>query len=90
MAHKIRSVMGLRDDLYILENEIELDDGFFETVYIHRNTSELLKRGRSSQRQTTVLVRDESKELELTEQNKKYAHRKRMGFIKMKVVTGGF
>jgi hypothetical protein len=33
---------------------------------------------------------DESKEVELTEQNKKYAHRKRMGFIKMKVLTGGF
>jgi hypothetical protein len=32
MANKIRSVMGLRDDLYTLRNEIELDDGFFETV----------------------------------------------------------
>ena len=32
MLHKIRSVMGLRDDEYSLDNEIELDDGFFETV----------------------------------------------------------
>jgi hypothetical protein len=61
MAHKIRSVMGLRDDLYALENEIELDDGFFETVDIHRNTSEPPKRVRGSQRQTTVLVMADSK-----------------------------
>jgi hypothetical protein len=66
----------LLDDLYTLENEIELDNGFFETVDIHRNTSELLKRGRGSQGQTTVLVMAESKEVELTEQNTKYAHRK--------------
>ena len=33
MAHKIRSVMGLRDDLYTLSNEIELDNGFFELTH---------------------------------------------------------
>ena len=40
MAHKIRSVMGLRDNLYTLGNEIELDDGFFETVHINRDHDE--------------------------------------------------
>jgi len=90
MAHKIRSVMGLRDDIYTLGNEIELDDGFFETVDIRRDLSEPLKRGRGSQRQTTVLVMAESQEVELTERNKKYAHQKKLGFLKMKVITGGF
>jgi hypothetical protein len=90
MAHKIRSVMGLRDDRYMLGNEIELDDGFFETVDIHRDSNEPLKRGRGSQRQTTVLVMAESREVELTELNKKYKHQKKLGFLKMKVITGGF
>ena len=36
MVHKRSSVMGLRDNLYALGNEIELDDGFFETVDINR------------------------------------------------------
>ncbi len=90
MAHKIRSVMGLRDDLYKLGNEIELDDGFFETVDIGRDMNEPLKRGRGSQRQTTVLVMAESREVELTERNKKYKYRKKLGFLKMKVITGGF
>jgi DNA-binding XRE family transcriptional regulator len=90
MAHKIRSVMGLRDDLYKLGNEIELDDGFFETVDITRDMNKPLKRGRGSQRQTTVLVMAESREVELTERNKKYKHRKKLGFLKMKVITGGF
>jgi hypothetical protein len=90
MAHKIRSVMGLRDDLYTLGKDIELDDGFFEPVDIHRDLSEPLKRGRGSQRQTKVLVMAESQEVELTARNKKYAHQKKLGFIKMKVITGGF
>lgn len=90
MAHKIRSVMGLRDDRYTLGNVIELDDGFFETVDIRRDPSEPLKRGRGSQRQTTVLVMAESQEVEVNDRNKKYAHQKKLGFVKMKVITGGF
>jgi len=90
MAHKIRSVMGLRNNLYTLGNEIELDDGFFETVDINRDHDEPLKRGRGSQRQTTVLVMAESKDVELTQLNKKYKDQKKFGFLKMKVISGGF
>jgi len=90
MAHKIRSVMGLRDDCYVLNNEVELDDGFFETVSIHRNSEEPLKRGRGSQRQTTVLVMAESIEVDKTELNEKYKHNKKLGFLKMKVISKGF
>jgi len=32
MMHKIRSVLGLRDDGHTLTYAIELDEGFFETV----------------------------------------------------------
>jgi len=32
MLHKLRLVMGYRDSNYTLEGEVELDEGFFETV----------------------------------------------------------
>lgn len=90
MLHKIRSVMGLRDNEYNLSNEIELDDGFFETVSINRKKNEPLKRGKGSQKQTTVLVMAESKEVDNEQLNKKYQCNKKLGFVKMKVIQGGF
>lgn len=55
MMHKIRSVMGLRDDKYELEGVVELDDAFFKT---HSDDKKGLatKRGRGSQEQSKVLV----------------------------------
>lgn len=90
MLHKIRSIMGLRDSEYKLTNEIELDDGFFETVSINRKKEEPLKRGKGSQKQTTVLVMAESKEVLDGTLNKKYQCNKKLGFVKMKVIQGGF
>ena len=37
--------MGFRDEIYTLEGEVEIDDGFFETVSITRYRNEKLKRG---------------------------------------------
>lgn len=90
MLHKIRSVMGLRDNQYQLKNAVELDDGFFETVCISRDKDQPLKRGRGSQRQTTVLVMAEYIEVEDSLLSEKYKHNKKLGFIKMKVIKGGF
>jgi len=90
MLHKLRSVMGLRDDEYLLTNEVELDDGFFETVSINSKKAEKLKRGRGSQRQTTVLVMAESQEVDSETVSKKYKHNKTFRFLKMKVINGGF
>ena len=86
MLHKLRSVMGLRDNQYKLEQEIELDEGFFETVSITRDKSEPLKRGRGSQRQTTVLVSIESKDAEDDHNPKKHGKKKKVGYLKMKVI----
>ena len=68
--------MGLRDDRYHLNNEVELDDGFFETVSFTRDKKESLKRGRRSQRQTTVPVLAESKEMDVSLPNAKYKQTK--------------
>ena len=50
MMHKLRAVMGLRDDKYILTTAIELDEGFFETVKPNVSKEEKLKRGRGIER----------------------------------------
>jgi hypothetical protein len=86
MLHKIRSVMGLRDDIYMLEGEVEIDDGFFETVSITRDRNEKLKRGRGSQRQTAVFVCVESKTITDQKVSAKYQKKKKLGFLKMKVL----
>ena len=61
MMHKIRLVMGKRDDLYKLDSEIEADESYYSTRYIQEENEftgqkEDLKRGKGSQRKTGVLV----------------------------------
>jgi transposase-like protein len=85
MLHKLRAVMGIRDEEYQLEGENELDDGFFETVSIlHKN--EKLKRGRGSQKQTKVLVATESTKIYDPHLLTKYNKDRKLGFVKMKVI----
>ncbi|WP_103864966.1 IS1595 family transposase [Aquimarina sp. I32.4] len=86
MVHKLRSVMGLRDEQYELGEEIELDEVFFETVSITRDKTEPLKRGRGSQRQSTVLVAAESRVEEQNYNPKKHRTKKRVGYLKMMVI----
>lgn len=86
MMHKLRLVMGIRDQNYTLSNEVELDEGFFETVSITRDKEEPIKRGKGSQRQTTVLVSVESETITDDEIIKKYKIKKKVGYLKMKVI----
>jgi len=84
MMHKIRSVMGLRDDTHTLTDAIELDEGFFETVDRDRDREEPNKRGRGSQKQTTVLVMVESKDS--PDNKNKNGPGKKVKYLKMKVI----
>jgi len=86
MMHKIRLGMGIRDERYTLSQEIELDEGFFETVSKTRDKEEPLKRGRGSQRQTTVLAGIESTESDILNSSEQPKSGKKAGFLKMKVI----
>ena len=86
MMHKLRLVMGMRDENYTLSNEVELDEGFFETVSITRDKTEPLKRGKGSQKQTTVLVSVESETITDDKIIEKYKIKKKVGYLKMKVI----
>lgn len=83
MMHKIRSVMGLRDDQYLLKGGIEIDEGYFESVNLRQDSGET-KRGRGSEKQTKVLVMVESRES--NGDDKKGKPSKKVGFLKMKVI----
>ncbi len=84
MLHKLRIVMGERDEKYQLEGQIELDEGFFSTLTPDEEKEKPLKRGRGSQKKTKVLVMAESKVV-AGERTRKGKQRK-VGYIKMQVI----
>ena len=81
---QVRSVMGLGDDTHQLTGAIELNEGFFETVDPGRDKDDPKKRGRGSQRQTTVPVMVGSRH----NPDNRNRHRpdKKVKYLKMKVI----
>jgi transposase-like protein len=90
MMHKLRSVMGQRDDRYQLSGNFELDEGFFEKVILDKEKREEvkengLKRGRGSERQAKVLVMIESDKV-LDHDAAKHEKDKACRYLKMQVL----
>jgi DNA-directed RNA polymerase subunit RPC12/RpoP len=95
MMHKIRLVMGKRDDLYELGDESEIDEAYYSTKYIFEKDEftgqqEKLKRGKGSQKKTSVLVMASQKRM-ISKGLKKSQHASYSNpkFLKMKVVENG-
>lgn len=82
MMHKIRSAMGHRDNEYLLQTEVEIDEGFFETIVEEDKKNEPRKRGRGSQKQTMAMVLAQTEDGDPTDQRKSS---KRCKFFKMVV-----
>lgn len=61
MMMKLRSIMGKRDAIYQLSDEVELDEAFFPIRVPEDARGEDIKRGAGSQQQAKVLVIVESK-----------------------------
>ena len=72
--------MGKRDNLYTIEDMVEFDEGYF-TVATSEGT--VLKRGRGSQKKSTVAVMAESVPLEDLTTGKKSRHCR---YFKMNVI----
>lgn len=83
LVHKLRSIMGKRDDKYTLKGDIEIDEGFFTTEIPADEKEQPLKRGAGSQAKTKVLVIAESAEVENPKKGRKP---KSVGHIKMVVI----
>lgn len=95
MMHKIRLVMGKRDDLYLLSEEAEIDEAYYSTKYIFEQDEftgqqVTLKRGKGSQKKSSVLVMASQKRVKRKQikkdQDASYSMPK---FLKMKVVESG-
>ena len=59
IMHRIRALMGKRDDRYKLKDMVEFDEGFFETS-VPQYVKGKLKAGKGSQRQVNIAVMAES------------------------------
>lgn len=82
MMHKLRRVMGNRDEKHMLQGEIELDEAFF-AVNTHQEEGVQLKRGAGTERKTKVVVMAESTPVaEPKKGRKKY----KCGYFKMIVI----
>lgn len=91
MAHKLRIIMGKREDKYTLEGNVELDEGFFSNskpLEINEFTgeTETLKRGKGSQKKTAVLVMHSFKKVPISLQKNKHSKNTIPKFLKMKVL----
>ena len=82
LAHKVRTSMGLRDDKYILQGEIELDEGYF-CIDTNEQEKRQSKAGRGSEQVQNVLVMAESTPIEDVENGNKSTHCR---YYKMKVM----
>jgi Zn finger protein HypA/HybF involved in hydrogenase expression len=78
MMHKIRVMMGRRDDKYKLSGYIEIDEGFFESQKEKGDRTKV-------ERQVKVLVAAESRPADKKPGNK-HKPEKVVRFIKMKVI----
>jgi hypothetical protein len=83
MVCKLRDVMGKRDNLYQLTDEVELDNAFITTLIPEDQKDKPLKRGIGSQRQSKVVVMTESSFVENPKPGKKP---KRANHLKMLVI----
>lgn len=84
MLHKLRDVMGKRDENYQLTGVIELDEGFFSTITRAQDKDKPLKRGRGSQKKSKVLVMVES--IPVEGKTTKKGKPRKVGYIRMVVI----
>jgi len=83
LMHKLRSIMGKRDNEYQLSGQIELDNAFITTLIADEQKTEKLKRGAGSQNKSKVMVMAESTVVENPKPNKPP---RKVNHIKMQIV----
>lgn len=89
MCHKIRIILGHREDQYKLHGEIEMDEGFFKTFTDNEVDGVTGKRGRGSEGRSEVLVSVESEYIKPKDRNPKYKNKptRKVKYLKMRVMN---
>jgi len=77
MMHKIRRVLSERDNMYKLDGDVELDEGFYSISFsfnINEITGQIqrLKRGKGSQKKAKVLVMASFNKVPISKFNEKH------------------
>ncbi len=85
LLHKLRSVMGKRDEKYSLSGVIELDEEIFSTEIDDNEKKKPMKRVRGGQKKSKVLVMAESQPVE--GQTTKKEKPRQVGHLKMLVIN---
>lgn len=83
MMHKIRDLMMFRDEQYLLNGDLELDEIFVRVAH-EKQPGEELKSGKGSQRHVVSLIAAESERITDSATHKG----KRLGFVKIKPIEG--
>lgn len=89
MLHKLRLIMGKRDEQYTLDGIVEFDEGFFSNSEILKeneftNQKEELKRGKGSQKKSAIAVLHSTSKVELNLKSKsKHKSDRKPKFLKM-------
>ncbi|KAA6334326.1 hypothetical protein EZS27_017339 [termite gut metagenome] len=84
LLHKLRGIMGKRNEQYPLLGVLELDEGFFSTETRKEAKTETQKRGRGGQKKSKVLVMAESQPVE--GERTKNGRPGKVGHVKMTVI----
>jgi hypothetical protein len=84
LTGKLRDVMGKRDNIYQLKDQIELDHAFITSLIPDHQKDAPLKRAAGSQKKSKMVVMSES---QLVENPKKGMKHKRVNHIKMQIIN---
>lgn len=91
MCHKLRLIMGKRDEIYKLDGCTEMDEGYFtNSKQLETNDfsgeQEVLKRGIGSQKKSKVLVMNSINIAKKSLKKSKYKHNTIPKYLKMTVI----
>jgi len=86
MLHKLRVIMGQRDSEHKLQQWVELDEGFFETVKPKDEQNSDKNKGRGANGKSKVLVAIESNPEKAVNKSKPHNKGRKAGFLKMIVM----
>lgn len=92
MLHKLRAVMGLRDDKYKIEGKAELDDAFFTVVFQTSDTEDKTHdkdkpRGRGTRKAAVMVMTSYDDNIPENKRHKGKRPKSKSGYLKMKIIN---
>jgi len=93
MLHKLRAVMGLRDDKYKVDGSVELDDAFFTVVFPtveaddKSDKNKGKPRGRGTSKAAVMVMTSYDDQVPEDKKHKGNRPKSKSGYLKMKIIN---